>query len=271
MNKLYIIGNGFDLKHGLPSRYSDFAEFCKKINWELYEQLTLLFPKISGESLWSNFEKGLGEVDESILRKKFYEPYKKNCSNDKFLCLHENLKLAFKDWVLNLRGLTNNLHKHYFFDANSYFISFNYTDTLETVYGIEGSKIKHIHGFAHRGEEEFKTDYIFGHNKEKEKTSMPIDSYEYLSADLINGLAKEYKTEDLRNKLKEWRIDFKDIFTLGHSLDFVDAKYFELLHNIFPDARWHIEYFDYDDYCRKMRYALSYDLSKNGGVEFIKS
>ena len=85
MNKLYIIGNGFDLKHGLPSRYSDFAEFCKKINWELYEQLTLLFPKISGESLWSNFEKGLGEVDESILRKKFYEPYKKNCSNDKFL------------------------------------------------------------------------------------------------------------------------------------------------------------------------------------------
>lgn len=136
---------------------------------------------------------------------------------------------------------------------------------------MEDGKILHIHGFAHRGEEEFKTDYIFGHNKEKLKTSMPIDSYEYLSKDFINGLSKEYKTEVLNDKLKEWNIDFKDITTLGHSLDFIDAKYFELLHNKFPNAKWHIEYFNRDDYCRKMKYVQSYGLSENNEVDFIKS
>lgn len=34
---ILIIGNGFDLAHGLPTKYTDFLEFCYKIkitqNW----------------------------------------------------------------------------------------------------------------------------------------------------------------------------------------------------------------------------------------------
>lgn len=33
--KLYIIGNGFDIAHGIPSKYSDFMNFV----WEKDEQL----------------------------------------------------------------------------------------------------------------------------------------------------------------------------------------------------------------------------------------
>lgn len=28
---ILILGNGFDLAHGLPTRYSDFLEFCKRV------------------------------------------------------------------------------------------------------------------------------------------------------------------------------------------------------------------------------------------------
>ena len=30
MNIVYLIGNGFDLRLGLPTRYEDFLEFYKK-------------------------------------------------------------------------------------------------------------------------------------------------------------------------------------------------------------------------------------------------
>lgn len=28
---ILIIGNGFDLAHGLPTKYGDFLDFCKKL------------------------------------------------------------------------------------------------------------------------------------------------------------------------------------------------------------------------------------------------
>lgn len=47
---ILVIGNGFDLAHGLPTKYTDFLEFCKmvskiyedeKINLHLFEEICL--------------------------------------------------------------------------------------------------------------------------------------------------------------------------------------------------------------------------------------
>ena len=35
IENLYLIGNGFDLAHGLPTSYKDFLDFCKMVR-ELY-------------------------------------------------------------------------------------------------------------------------------------------------------------------------------------------------------------------------------------------
>jgi len=32
MNRLFVIGNGFDLHHGIPSRYSDFGEYIQSVD-----------------------------------------------------------------------------------------------------------------------------------------------------------------------------------------------------------------------------------------------
>lgn len=30
MSRLYIVGNGFDIAHGIPCKYSDFRRYCEE-------------------------------------------------------------------------------------------------------------------------------------------------------------------------------------------------------------------------------------------------
>ncbi len=34
--KILLIGNGFDLAHGLPTSYKDFLDFCKMVERTIY-------------------------------------------------------------------------------------------------------------------------------------------------------------------------------------------------------------------------------------------
>ncbi|MDE6338261.1 MAG: bacteriophage abortive infection AbiH family protein [Muribaculaceae bacterium] len=66
---LYIIGNGFDLSHGIPSGYPEFKTFCERT-----ERYVPLFNQINEcltvlDSGWNNFEEALGRQDISALKK----------------------------------------------------------------------------------------------------------------------------------------------------------------------------------------------------------
>lgn len=37
--RLYVVGNGFDRHHGLPTGYTDFCRYVKETDNELYEFL----------------------------------------------------------------------------------------------------------------------------------------------------------------------------------------------------------------------------------------
>jgi hypothetical protein len=50
---LYIVGNGFDLHHQIKSSYSDFGEYVKTVDPELYETVEEYF---SFGGKWSNLE-----------------------------------------------------------------------------------------------------------------------------------------------------------------------------------------------------------------------
>ena len=63
-NHLFIIGNGFDLWHNLPTNYKDFYQQYR----EYLDQIEHYFPNgLQEEELWSDFENVLGKFDESIL------------------------------------------------------------------------------------------------------------------------------------------------------------------------------------------------------------
>lgn len=63
MATLFIIGNGFDISHGLNTRYNDIKEYIKINDFTMYSQINnQLF--IGDEDLWSDFEASVGTNDD---------------------------------------------------------------------------------------------------------------------------------------------------------------------------------------------------------------
>ncbi|MCB8999333.1 MAG: hypothetical protein H6540_04595 [Bacteroidales bacterium] len=52
--KLYIIGNGFDIHHGIKSKYSDFKDYVEKNDKVLFDSLEKYFNQ---DELWSDLKK----------------------------------------------------------------------------------------------------------------------------------------------------------------------------------------------------------------------
>lgn len=77
----------------------------------------------------------------------------------------EEFRDAFRDWVdsIEIRGVK----KLYRLNPDSRYLSFNYTDTLETEYGITPNQVTHIHGSRLNDEE-----YIIGHNNNRNPSSV---------------------------------------------------------------------------------------------------
>lgn len=64
---LYVIGNGFDLSHGIESSYRHFAQWVKaQGNNQLIGLMDTFFS--NKRSLWSDVETALG----NMMRKKFW-------------------------------------------------------------------------------------------------------------------------------------------------------------------------------------------------------
>ena len=181
---LIIIGNGFDISHGIKTRYSDFR------NWLLSQknnnQVALMDTFFSNErDVWGNLEAALGEYDEggvlSYCRPDEGFDFDHSLSsaacvedspNDIFLPVLEDFKDRFKEWVdsIDLIGV----QKEKSLPADALYLTFNYTDTLETIYGIPPQNIAHIHGSR-----QLKDEYIIGHNN----TRNPSDAWDDESLD----------------------------------------------------------------------------------------
>lgn len=264
---LFIIGNGFDLAHGLHSKYSDFAEYCKSTEYYkcLYELLPLEFPKLLTDSstdsseLWANFEEALGAPDIE---------YIKNYRNvDK-----GELNVALRDWVNELKDKINEIQpmdcikKTIQTYPEAYYISFNYTDTLELLYKVESKNILHIHGYISRKDvdaSEAFAGYLYGHNLNDEEISKmfnAVSDENYNICNIIEHIRHFRKTVDavhapdsvLEAFLQPLSIDNIDnidnIVVIGHSLGVMDQDYFKKINEFFPEAKWHISYHE-DNQC----------------------
>ena len=175
-------------------------------------------------------------------------------------------------WIKGLNELTGNLQRRYIFIDSDYFVSFNYTNTLEIAYNINSNHILHIHGYAQPDKEEFYAGYIFGHKQPIEKQHEDIDSFDYLYKDLHNELRKEFKMSELKEfitKIKK-QTNINHIVVLGHSLNDIDKEYFEEMLRLIPDVSWTIEYFDLFDYTNKQESIRKINIPTKR-IEFIKS
>lgn len=291
MEHLYIIGNGFDKHHWIESGFDDFGRWLKENHSSLFYQLVSIY-SISDEKEWQQFEHILGELNvtyqvEEIMEdrrpnwmslpdddrafnnaKRDYEaaPEVARCT---FEDLFEEVRCTFAEWINQLNEPERK--QMITMEKNSTFVTFNYTDTLESLYKIAANQIIYIHGCAKRGEK-----LELGHGKTVEDiqseyySQIPedVDSPEqiehfYANAndwveedtymEIIQRLADQRKpVEELMSKLDKLlycMTNIKQIHIYGFSFSDIDIPYIEKIVNSIDcdGVIWEVTYYDNDD------------------------
>lgn len=241
--KLYIIGNGFDLNHGLKTNYTDFKAWLKNYKPEIYNIILELYQIDDNEdtnSWWSMFESHLVDFDvyEEIieLTKEYNIDYGSDDFREsdryvgsieaerKFEKLMKNILIHFNDWVNSLSPLSIE-SKMINIDKEALFINFNYTQTLETIYGVPQERVYHLHG------KQGDNNYVLGHGR----------SFEYINKRIRDNNAPPKGLSE--EELYEW---YSDNYNEAYEniVESTTAKFYSYKKNVDGIIETHSEVFD---------------------------
>lgn len=192
MDKLYVIGNGFDKHHGMPCGYIDFKEWLRNNRQDVYDNLMRLYGDIDVD-WWSKFEENLTNFDPNrypneVGRTPFFELQRRletlygedgravideyeqinmgGVANRYRLAeviahfemerLNNDLNDAFGEWVQTIK-VPMDADRVENLDTEATFFTFNYTRTLEDLYGVDADNVLHLHGSVDNGR------FVIGH------------------------------------------------------------------------------------------------------------
>ena len=201
MTSLFIIGNGLDISHKIPTSYQSFREYLQEeypdaspddallTPWsstmpdgdeqydsdEVVSTIMRLIDDVEGEK-WSNLEHSLGYLDyddyfEEITSEddnEWHTAYNNEDNANNLAGAVLMITDLFADWIktinINSAKLKNDF-KALINTHQDFFLSFNYTLTLEQLYDV--TNICHIHGmqgeklyFGHGNTEDYYDEYI---------------------------------------------------------------------------------------------------------------
>ena len=286
MQRLIIIGNGFDRAHNLPTSYSHFMNQLTEEHAGFYKTICQYIPE---DSLWASFEEALSELDDEQLQddNSCYllgygdENWRDSAHHDFQYMIQEALSFAadipqyFSEWIRSIDICVLPIMPEHIVDKSNLYLSFNYTDTLEKVYNIPIKNITYIHGKAQRGDE-----LIVGHHSDdlvqdepepqftnEEERQIYYDNYdEDVRVTEAKGIIKSYFKSTYKDTktIIETNLEFFDslsniseIYIYGHSLSDIDIDYFYEIHScVSPDCKWHISYRSDRDYKNAIDFAI---------------
>lgn len=141
---LFILGNGFDLFHGLKSKYSDFRNYLnekakKDSDVKIFiRDFQSEFQSSDTDSLWNNFENSLchiklAETSLSISKNEVNDRINKVCKvqKDASKYLLQWLNDEVKNQSINKSGALSAILSNYKDNLDDLFVlNFNYTDTI---------------------------------------------------------------------------------------------------------------------------------------------
>lgn len=313
MSLLYVIGNGFDLWHKLPTSYlNDFKPLVKKRHPKEADLLVKLFSAGDEEDYWSHFEERVGAVAELAqerMRSRADDSlswFVEEANNDGVTSDDRDFGIQLDDHAVSISSVVPDFGKLYpnldetllwglrsildacmnematranerlvnidkmgSFSRDSYFVTFNYTDTLERVYAVPPRRILHVHGSASCGDElvwgnerskvegdidlstsclslidkEEPVDYdsgdhrfYFGYHSQYAAVQEGVKSVqeaEMAAAGLLNdvcsGFVKQLNLSGLDCFLESIPGGIDGVIVLGHSFGDVDVPYFECI------------------------------------------
>lgn len=253
-NTLYIIGNGFDLFHGLKTKYVHFYSWLNlqdKEHEQFVVDMETLIPctGIHGNMLWMDFEKTLGKFDEHIdsihrcfagkeENDIFDEEFQKRAAQ-KFHDVVDKIPIYLREWVNSIDIFS--LFPQIDLSPQSTFLTFNYTLLLEKIYQIPSPQILHIHSSL-----ESTKPLVTGHNNSFPEGIIEHNSYNIEKSwqnIAIEGNNLQKPVYQLIKDNFSFFNSLKDkthIVVFGHSMSGVDWPYYnEILRFIPNDANWY--------------------------------
>lgn len=292
MATLYIIGNGFDLAHGLPTRFSDLkASLGSYQNRPFFAQMKCFYPALRNDKgyCWSNLESALAVPDlDQILHSCFWHMYntKNTYEEEQELCYNkyfsfiDTLRTGISQWMysINDRLKDKNQLDCFHFTKDDYFLTFNYTATLEVVYSNDITKnhILHIHG---KVEQLYSNNLVFGFGAQFKPENIPtnLTSYETKCLQKIMGFAANLKkpvreiikdNEDFFSELKNAEIDH--VVVWGHSLGIADYPYFDVVSKSLGNkTNWTFSAYNKDDIRNILSFAQKHKYAGKESVEIV--
>ena len=258
MTVLYVIGNGFDLFHDLPTRYTSFREHSgsKLSDLESYFNFDL-----DDDNMWWNFENKLGDFDDRLF-------YDEHCLNDQCESWGEaqgvaddisewadrlvnEISESFESWIESID--VSSARPLLKIDRCARYLSFNYTSVLQHVYGVPACQVNHIHGSVSGG-----GPIIFGHGNEiqdEPELDANGDSNRTMYTDAENAAKiplyalKKNVSEIIRENRNYYRSlsDITNIVIIGHSLNLIDMQYFVELIKCTSEVNWLVSYYSKDE------------------------
>lgn len=237
---LYIIGNGFDMYHGLNTSYANFRDSQAKKSQQLWRLLTTIYGDAPNQDMWWwSFEEMLGRIDYNHLMNSYngmtLSPTMVNN------LLKGMLPPLFSKWIrtkqleiIQLRPMLADV-----IVPTSLFFSFNYTPLLETVYNIDKANIWHIH-HSIEDEKKGKGQIIVGHDSDERKLFLDFLEYEKENLVIRKDIAGNIRTmaangaKGVANRIYRHKEEFyqrysniKHYVAMGFSFNDIDLPYIE--------------------------------------------
>ncbi|MFL0377637.1 bacteriophage abortive infection AbiH family protein [Paenibacillus amylolyticus] len=288
MANLHIIGNGFDLAHGMQTSYEDFHQYLKEeypdalfdgcvpeaqmmpdgdmsygdidVVGFLIEVITNAEPE--GEK-WSDLETSLGYLDLN----EYLDNYDDDDDDNEWHTVYRNEDLSnnlvgavleitdyFAEWIntIDINEVSPKGDFEKLIDnSKDLFLTFNYTATLEALY--EAKNVCHIHG-KQGGK------LLFGHGNDTDYTE------EYMGRHVGSENALQDMQEKLRKNTTEaikgnqdffnsiGTISVDRVYSFGFSFSEVDKIYITEICRRLPNANvtWYLN--DFDDIALRKQY-----------------
>lgn len=239
-DRLYIIGNGFDLHHGIASQYRQFAANLAQSDRTVFRMVEEYFS--ADDEFWADFEQRLAEFDAHQAIDYAMQFHSDERHGDfQYECeqiatgLSTGLRDRFSEWIRGLRiPARNEVARPLVIDPEGLFLSFNYTPTLERIYGVPPERILHIHGRAADPAETLILGHGWERRPEERLNAEPVGPEDdWRVRDGIDHLddyfAATFKpTVELIAKHADFfdgLADVRDIRLMGHGLSDVDEPY----------------------------------------------
>lgn len=259
---LYVIGNGFDLMHGVRSSYYDFDRTLGKrshIRFVLENYLQV-------DDLWADFEGALAKINVEAMSQPYIldnhldamGAYDEDAPAADFFAAAEmaaspatelpgELDRSFTKWIDTLRVHTDDRPlKGIIRDGR--FLDFNYTEFIEDLYGVPRKDVCYIHGCRRKRRGNRREKLILGHQPQASEPQFDFES-NWKGLDLSGNRAQMIydaqqialreigeADEDLTKHCDEiiaahkgffeGLSDIDTVITIGHSLYPVDLDYF---------------------------------------------